>query len=109
MTLVCSVKQGTPPIQFSWFHEKKTSPLRSHNSSKLNDSYSMTHVAKENEGKYYCVCDNPANDHKQSDAVAIQGVFVWLGFTHRQPGAGRPALSCAATLQTHSKRLTQTR
>lgn len=75
MTLVCSVKQGTPPILFSWFHEKSKSPLDSQKSNKLEESYNISDVKREDEGNYYCVCTNPANDNKQSDSVAIQGVF----------------------------------
>lgn len=75
ITLVCSVKQGTPPIRFSWYHEKKDIPVKSQNFNELEDSYSIANVTREAEGEYYCVCTNPANVNKQSDSVAIQGVF----------------------------------
>lgn len=74
-TIGCSVKHGTPPIQFSLYHEKNKSLLMFFNSSNLEVSYNLTDVKQEDEGKYYCVGTNVANETKQSERVTIQGVF----------------------------------
>ncbi|XP_026214020.1 platelet endothelial cell adhesion molecule isoform X2 [Anabas testudineus] len=71
-TIGCSVKHGTPPIQFSLYHEKNKSLLMFFNSSNLEVSYNLTDVKQEDEGKYYCVGTNVANETKQSERVTIQ-------------------------------------
>lgn len=77
LTLVCSVKQGTPPIRFSWYHNKKQDPLKSEDSNKLEEPYSIINVIREDEGKYYCVCTNRANETKQSGDVIVTGVLFY--------------------------------
>lgn len=73
VTLVCSVQRGTVPITFTWHHTKKEGPLDSQNSDKLEASYKMTKVRKEQKGAYYCVSTNSANEIKQSQRVTIRG------------------------------------
>ncbi|XP_029015677.1 platelet endothelial cell adhesion molecule isoform X2 [Betta splendens] len=71
LTLVCSLTHGTPPISFTWYHQKKVPPLESRTSNKLQESFDISSVKREDEGSYYCMCTNPANQTKLSNRVAV--------------------------------------
>lgn len=75
VTLVCSVQRGTLPISFTWYHTQTEDALHSQTSKKLEGSYRIKDVRGEHQGKYYCVCTNPANETQQSYPMAITGVF----------------------------------
>uniref|UniRef100_A0A3B4XW03 Platelet endothelial cell adhesion molecule n=1 Tax=Seriola lalandi dorsalis TaxID=1841481 RepID=A0A3B4XW03_SERLL len=74
-TLTCSVKKGTPPIIFTWYHTEMKGALDLQTSKTLERSYFIQNVRGEHKGGYYCVSTNPANETKQSDTVMIRGVF----------------------------------
>ncbi|XP_041812676.1 platelet endothelial cell adhesion molecule isoform X2 [Chelmon rostratus] len=71
VTLVCSVQRGTLPISFTWYHTQTEDALHSQTSKKLEGSYRIKDVRGEHQGKYYCVCTNPANETQQSYPMAI--------------------------------------
>lgn len=77
VTLVCSVQQGTPPVNFTWFHTKKEDFLESKTSMEPQESHKIANVRKEDQGGYYCVSSNQANEAKQSLTITIRG-----GFSH---------------------------
>lgn len=71
VTLVCSVKKGSPPINFTWYHIESEGVLDSQISNKLEGSYSIPSVTGENGGGYYCTSTNLASETEQSHIVMI--------------------------------------
>ncbi|KAM7372178.1 hypothetical protein PAMP_009367 [Pampus punctatissimus] len=71
VTLFCSVKRGTPPINFTWFRNETKHALHSQTSKNLKGTYSIKHVKGEHKGIYYCVSTNEANEPQQSPTVVI--------------------------------------
>lgn len=75
VSLVCSVKGGSFPIKFTWYHIDREGSLASQTSWKLEESYKIMNVRRERNGGYYCTSTNPAKETKQSQTVTIKGVF----------------------------------
>lgn len=73
VTLVCSVQRGTPPFSFTWYHADTS--LASQTSDKPEAPFKITNVKGEDQGGYYCMSNNPANETQQSQTVIIRGVF----------------------------------
>ncbi|XP_068193167.1 platelet endothelial cell adhesion molecule isoform X2 [Antennarius striatus] len=71
VTLMCSVQRGTPPISFSWYRTNKKDALASQTSMNLEGSHSISSIAGEQQGEYYCMSTNPADEAKQSYIVII--------------------------------------
>lgn len=75
ISLVCSVKSGSFPIKFTWYHIDREGSLGSQTSWKLEGSHKITNVRQEHNGGYYCTSTNPAKETKQSQTITIKGVF----------------------------------
>ncbi|KAM7386645.1 hypothetical protein PAMA_009318 [Pampus argenteus] len=71
VTLLCSVKRGSPPVNFTWFHNESKHALHSQTSKNLKGTYSIKHVKGEHKGIYYCVSTNEANEPQRSPTVVI--------------------------------------
>ncbi|XP_073351050.1 platelet endothelial cell adhesion molecule [Pagrus major] len=71
--LVCSVRSGTPPLTFTWYHtEKEESFLTFKTFEKLESTYNISNVRGNHQGQYHCVCTNPAKETKESATVTIR-------------------------------------
>lgn len=70
VTLFCSVLRGTPPVTFTWYSETQGA-LSSQTTHKLKGSHVISDVGSQDNGGYYCVCTNPANDTKRSETITI--------------------------------------
>ncbi|XP_038552628.1 platelet endothelial cell adhesion molecule isoform X1 [Micropterus salmoides] len=71
VTLVCSVQRGTLPISFTWYHTEGEGPLESKTPNTLEGAYRIISVRQKDQGGYYCVSTNPANETQQSPTVMI--------------------------------------
>ncbi|XP_029364006.1 platelet endothelial cell adhesion molecule isoform X2 [Echeneis naucrates] len=71
VTLTCSVQKGTLPVNFTWYHTQKESPLNSQTFDSLQGSYIIYNVKGDHKGGYYCVSNNLANEAKRSSIVMI--------------------------------------
>ncbi|XP_069005842.1 platelet endothelial cell adhesion molecule [Embiotoca jacksoni] len=71
LTLLCSILRGSPPINFTWYHNGTKGALAFKTSDRMEESYSIHNVKGEHGGGYYCVSTNPANETKQSHIVKI--------------------------------------
>ncbi|XP_036946015.1 platelet endothelial cell adhesion molecule isoform X2 [Acanthopagrus latus] len=74
MTLVCSVRRGTLPIIFTWYHhtEKEEAIHTFKTFEKMESSFKISNVRGNHQGNYYCVCTNPANETEKSATVTIR-------------------------------------
>lgn len=76
VTLICSVRRGTLPIIFTWYHTETEGAIHTSKSfEKMESSYEISNVNGNNQGQYYCVCTNPAKEAEKSATVIIRGVF----------------------------------
>ncbi|KAF7659201.1 hypothetical protein LDENG_00001590 [Lucifuga dentata] len=71
LTLDCTLKKGTPPINFTWYHAETEGALASQTSPGLKGSYRIKGVRAEHGGGYYCVSTNQANEIKRSYTVTV--------------------------------------
>uniref|UniRef100_A0A3B5A0Z5 Platelet endothelial cell adhesion molecule n=1 Tax=Stegastes partitus TaxID=144197 RepID=A0A3B5A0Z5_9TELE len=71
MTLVCSVKSGSPPINFTWYHIETARVLATRMSSTRQECHSIGSVTGKDGGTYYCVSTNVANETKRSRPVTV--------------------------------------
>ncbi|XP_074789821.1 LOW QUALITY PROTEIN: platelet endothelial cell adhesion molecule [Myripristis murdjan] len=71
LTLVCLVKGGSPPINFTWYHSKREGALDSQTSPNDRASYTIPDVTGEHGGEYYCMSNNQANEIKRSNTVTV--------------------------------------
>ncbi|XP_030264809.1 platelet endothelial cell adhesion molecule isoform X2 [Sparus aurata] len=73
VTLVCSVRRGTLPIIFTWYHtETEGAILTFKTFEKMESSYKISNVRGNHQGQYYCVCTNPAKGTEKSATVTIR-------------------------------------
>lgn len=77
VTLLCSVRKGTLPIIFTWYHTEQEDFLSSQSSLKLRASLTR-HIKGGHKGGYYCTSTNPANETKKSQIVMIRGLWHLL-------------------------------
>lgn len=75
VTLVCTVKRGTPPITFTWYHFETGRALAFQTSEKLKGIYRISNVNGQHRGNYYCTSTNQANETKRSPFILIGGDF----------------------------------
>lgn len=75
VTLLCSVQRGSLPVSYTWYHTETKGALAFQTSNNLEGSHTIDDVRAEQQGGYYCVSSNPANETKQSLTVTIVGVF----------------------------------
>lgn len=78
MTLVCSVQGGSLPVSFAWYHAKKEPVyITSVTVNKLEAAHKIANVRSDQQGGYYCVSSNAANETRQSPTVTIAGEVFW--------------------------------
>ncbi|KAK5885214.1 hypothetical protein CesoFtcFv8_018947 [Champsocephalus esox] len=71
VTLLCSVQRGSLPVSYTWYHTETKGALASQTSNNLEGSHTIDDVRAEQQGGYYCMSSNPANETKQSLTVTI--------------------------------------
>ncbi|CAJ1076407.1 platelet endothelial cell adhesion molecule [Xyrichtys novacula] len=71
LTLSCSVRRGSLPITFTWYHTKKDNPLDSQTFNKLEGSHRIIKVKGQDQGGYYCESTNSAEETKKSKIVMV--------------------------------------
>ncbi|KAI4822844.1 hypothetical protein KUCAC02_008369 [Chaenocephalus aceratus] len=71
VTLLCSVQRGSLPVSYTWYHTETKGALAFQTSNNLEGSHTIDDVRAEQQGGYYCVSSNPANETKQSLTVTI--------------------------------------
>lgn len=69
LTLLCSVNKGSPPFNYSWFHSEKL--LHSQTEERMEASFIVPAIKREDRGGYYCACTNPAGQAKQSRTIQV--------------------------------------
>ncbi|KAF5897017.1 platelet endothelial cell adhesion molecule-like isoform X1, partial [Clarias magur] len=68
---VCSVRTGTPPITFEWYHGENRYPLSSRTVSTNYSEYVLSSPTSVHDGNYYCKAFNNAGKQEVSDQIVI--------------------------------------
>ncbi|KAK0141806.1 Platelet endothelial cell adhesion molecule [Merluccius polli] len=71
LTLSCSVRKGTLPVNFTWYHTERKTPLDSQTSPVYQSSFTIPNVGRAHSGGYYCESSNLANNVKKSVTVVV--------------------------------------
>ncbi|KAG1652219.1 Down syndrome cell adhesion molecule-like protein Dscam2 [Nymphon striatum] len=80
LTLVCTIRSGNPPLDFTWLFNGNTLPYNLGvviSDSSFLSTLSSTNIKREHAGNYTCIANNNAGSTSTFAMVKIQGPPEW--------------------------------